>query len=90
MLVEFRSDNFDRELFDVSIGFSASIHYSPLPRKECKLGLDMTKKTIQSPNFPDSYDNNLTCKWLISVPHGSHIILEFLQFNVGLFDNFNI
>ena len=78
MLVEFRSDSI-RE----GIGFSATIHYSPLPSKDCEVGLDMTKKTIQSPNYPDSYDNNLSCKWLISVPHGSHIILEFLQLDVG-------
>ena len=77
MLVEFRSDNVIEE-----IGFSSSIYYSPLPSKECEKGLDMTMKTIQSPNHPDMYDNNLACKWLISVSHGSHITLEFLQFNV--------
>ena len=85
MLVEFRSGDFNE-----GDGFSASIHYSPLPSKECEVGLDMTKKTIQSPNYPDSYDNNLSCKWLISVPHGSHITLKFLQLDVGLFGNFNI
>ena len=42
MLVEFRSD--DTYEWD---GFSASIHYSPMPRKECQKGLDMTEKTIQ-------------------------------------------
>ena len=78
MLVEFRSDDVGEQE-----GFSAFIHYSSLPRKECEVGLDMTKKTIQSPNYPDSYNNNLSCKWLISVPHGSHIILEFLQLDVG-------
>ena len=77
MLVEFRSDEDDR--------FSASIHYSPLPSKECEIGLDMTKKTIQSPNYPDSYDNNLVCKWLISVCHGSHITLKYLQLDVGFY-----
>ena len=77
MLVEFRSDGHLEDL-----GFSASIHYSPLPRKECKNGLNMTMKTIQSPNYPDSYDNNLACKWLISVPYGSYITLNFLQFDV--------
>ena len=85
MLVEFRSDDFLSW-----IGFSAFIHYSPVPSKECEAGLDMTKKTIQSPNYPDSYDNNLSCKWLISVPHGSHITLKFLQLDVGFFGNFNI
>ena len=85
MLVEFRSDDFAEWH-----GFSAFIHYSPLPSKDCEVGLDMTKKTIQSPNYPDSYDNNLSCKWLISVPHGSHITLKFLQLDVGFFGNFNI
>ena len=80
MLVEFRSDDV-REY----IGFSASIHYSPLPSKECEKGLDMTIKTIQSPNYPDSYDNKMACKWLISVPHGSHITLKFLHFDVIFF-----
>ena len=80
MLVEFRSDDVNEE-----IGFSAFIHYSPLPNKQCEKGLDMTMKTLQSPNYPDSYDNNLVCKWLISVPHGSHITLKFLQFDVSFF-----
>ena len=77
MLVEFRSDEHGE-----GIGFLASIHYSPLPNKECEKGLDMAMKTIQSPNYPDSYDNDLSCKWLISVPHGSHITLKLLHFDV--------
>ena len=78
ILVEFRSDDISQWY-----GFSTSIQYSPLPSKECEGGLDMTMKTIQSPNYPDSYDNNLSCKWLISVPHGSHITLRLLQLDVG-------
>ena len=85
MLVEFRSDDGDERE-----GFSASIHYSPLPNKECELGLDMTKKTIQSPNYPGSYNNNLTCKWLISVPRGSHITLKFSEFDVGFLERISI
>ena len=80
MLLEFRSDDVRED-----IGFSAFIHYSPLPSKECEKGLDMTMKTIQSPNYPDLYDNNLSCKWLISVPDGSHITLKFVQFDVRFF-----
>ena len=82
MLVEFRSDDIMRSY---DFGFSASIHYSPLPSKACEKGLYMTMKTIQSPNYSYSYDNNLSCKWLISVPHGSHITLKFLQFDVSFF-----
>ena len=80
MLVEFTSDDYVEK-----IGFSASIHYSPLPSQECEKGLDMTMKTIQSPNYPDSYDNILSCKWLISVQHGLHITLIFSQFDVRFF-----
>ena len=80
MLVEFISGDVNE-----GVGFSAFIHYSPLPIKACENGLDMSKKTIQSPNYPDSYNNNLTCKWLISVSHGSHITLRFLQFDVRFF-----
>ena len=79
MLIEFRSDAF-RQF--ISNGFSASILYSPLPSIKCVKGLDMTMKTIQSPNYPDSYNNNVDCKWLISVPYGYHITLKFLQFEV--------
>lgn len=89
MLIEFRSDDVNFGISEIN-GFSTSIHYSPLPSKKCEAGLDMTKKTIQSPNYPDSYDNNLTCKWLISVPYSSDITLKFLQLDVGLFGNFNI
>ena len=86
MLVEFRSDDireFDFDIFDLEFnGFSASIHYLPLPSKQCEMGLNMIMKTIQSPNYPNWYDNNLACKWLISVPHGSHITLIFTTFDV--------
>ena len=85
MLVEFRSD----DAFELD-GFSTSIHYSPLPSRECQKGLDMTKKTIQSPKYSDSYDKNMVCKWLISVPYDSHITLKFLQLDVGFYSNFNI
>ena len=90
MLVEFRSAQIRSVMYWFGNGFSASIHYLPLPRRECEAGLDMTKKTIQSPNYPNLYENNLSCKWLISVPHGSHITLTFLQLDVGFFGNFNI
>ena len=81
MIVEFRSDD-QRQYHGEGIGFSLSIHFSTLPGQECEKGLDLTTKTIQSPNYPDLYDHNLSCKWLISVPHGYHITLKFLHFDV--------
>ena len=85
MLVEFRSDIEDLYYgFPVGeFGFSASIHYPPIENKLCEKGLNITLKTIQSPNYPHLYDSNLLCKWLIYVPHGSHITLKFTQFEVG-------
>ena len=82
MLVEFISDDFLQ-----SMGFSASIHYSTLPNKLCEKGLNMAMKTLQSPNYPNVYENDLNCKWLISVPHGFYITLKFLQFDVRFFRN---
>ena len=84
MLVEFRSDGFRSAYthIDELFGFSASLIYSPLPSNQCEKGMEMTKKTIQSPNYPDLYNNNLVCKWLISVPDRSHITLKFLLFDV--------
>ena len=77
MMVEFKSD----DVWE-GIGFSASIYYTPLPSKKCEAGLNMTMKSIQSPNYPNFYDNNMACKWLISVPYDSHITLRFLEFDV--------
>ena len=79
MLVEFKTDGVQRE----ETGFSAVIHYSLLPSKECKTGLNMNKKTIQSPNYPNLYDNNMSCEWLISVPHGCYITLKIMIFDVS-------
>ena len=80
MIVIFRADHFTEE-----IGFSASIHYSPMPSKECETGLDVTEKRIQSPNYPLLYNNNIKCKWLITVPFGLHITLKFLEIAVRFF-----
>ena len=84
MLVEFRSDDFLQ-----SMGFSASIHYSTLPNKLCEKGLNMAMKTLQSPNYPNVYENDLNCKWLISIPHGFYITLKFLQFDVRFLKKFD-
>ena len=78
MLVEFRSD----DVWEY-VGFAASIHYSPLTSKECDKGLKV--KTIQTPSYPGLYENDVSCKWLITVSHGSHITLQFLQFDVRIF-----
>ena len=38
--------------------------------------------TILSPNYPNNYDNNLGCEWLITVAEGHTVELTFNTFNV--------
>lgn len=33
--------------------------------------------TIQSPNFPNNYEAEHDCSWIISVPRGNHVLLSF-------------
>ena len=84
MLVKFISDGilFLPVSTHILIGFSAFIRYLPLPSELCQKGVNMTMGTIQSPNYPYLYQNDLECKWLITVPHHSYITLTFLQIDV--------
>ena len=78
MMVEFRSD--DTIEFK---GFSASIQFTQLPSSQiCESWLDMDNKTLQSPNYPNTYDNIDSCHWLITVRHRCHIELKFHVFDV--------
>ena len=80
MMVEFITD--DKWEFR---GFDAAIDYLPVPSQQCELWLDMNVKMIKSPNYPNSYDNNILCKWLITVQHGFYITLNFQEFDVRIF-----
>ena len=77
MIVEFKSDDSKEH-----IGFSANIHFTPIPIKECELWLDLYKKDFKSPNYPQPYHNSRNCTWLITVEHDYHITLDFLEFYV--------
>ena len=76
-MVEFNSD-YNLE----ASGFSAFLKYVKMPSNECELWLDMEKRIIKSLNYPNTYGNNILCKWLITVEHGFHIILQFSDFEV--------
>ena len=79
MLVEFRSD----EEY-VYKGFSATIQFTELHNSQkCDSWLDMKKKTLLSPNYPQIYDKNISCTWLITVRHGLHITLDLIEFDVS-------
>ena len=78
MMIEFRSDDWSE-----SPGFSASIQFTTQSQSQiCESSLDMNKKTLLSPNYPNSYNNNISCYWLITVRHGFHIELKFQEFDV--------
>ena len=77
LIVEFNSD-YNLEMS----GFSAFMKYVKMSSNECELCLDMEKRTIKSPNYPNTYGNNMLCKWLITVEHGFHILLQFSEFEV--------
>lgn len=38
--------------------------------------------TIQSPNYPNEYDNDLNCEWLYKTTSGQHLSLHFQNFEV--------
>ena len=82
MNVEFISD----EYLEYK-GFSAHIHFTPFPNKECEYWLDMDKKIFKSPNYPQTYQNTKICHWLITGHHDSHLSLNFIELYVRLSNN---
>ena len=80
IMVEFKSDNHLEY-----IGFSATIQFNLLNKTKCESWMDMNDKMLQSPSFPNSYGNNIFCNHLITVKPAFHIILDFLEFDVGFY-----
>ena len=80
MIVEFKSDDTSEYT-----GFSLSIQFTPFQNDMCESCLDMEQKILKSPNYPNSYENNVTCYWIITAQHGLHIKLELQEFNVKYF-----
>ena len=37
---------------------------------------------IESPNYPDNYDDDLDCQWIITVAESNFIELELLFFDL--------
>lgn len=53
-----------------------------LTAKECGGVLTEPQKTIQSPGFPEEYQDEQICYWHIRVRLGQRIHLRFLEFDV--------
>ena len=78
MNIEFKSDDLWKNK-----GFSTNIFFTPIPNKECESWLDMNKKILKSPNYPQPYHNSKKCSWLITVDHDYHITLNIIELYVG-------
>ena len=79
MNIEFKSDGVWEQK-----GFSANIYFTPNPNIECQSWLDMNKKVLKSPNYPELYHNSMKCSWLITVGHDYHITLNLNELHVRL------
>ena len=78
MVVDFKSDNEALEF----TGFSATIHFTLSQNKKCESWMDMNNGMLESPNYPNSYGNDIFCNHLITVQPGFHITLDFHEFEV--------
>ena len=77
MNIEFKSD----DAWEYK-GFSAIIYFIPILNKECESWLDMKKKILNSPNYPQEHHRSIKCNWLITADHDSYITLNFLELYV--------
>ena len=77
MNIEFRSDDVREKK-----GFSETIYFTRIPNRECESWLDMNKKTLKSPNYPQEYHNYKKCSWLITIDNDYHITLDVGEFYV--------
>ena len=77
MSIDFKSDDIGK-----NIGFSAIIYFTPIPNKECDSWLDMNKKILISPNYPQTHHYSMKCIWLITVDHDYHITLDLSELYV--------
>ena len=48
-----------------------------LSANECGGELNGESGQLKSPNYPNDYGNNKDCEWVINVPAGSTVTLEF-------------
>ena len=48
----------------------------------CGGTLTGTEGTVTSPNYPDSYNHNEDCVWIITVPDSDNVVLQFNHFGL--------
>ncbi|XP_062981165.1 CUB and sushi domain-containing protein 1 [Elgaria multicarinata webbii] len=62
----------------------------PFPKCEAPCGYNVTSQngTVYSPGFPDEYPNSKDCTWLISVPQGHGIYINFTLLQTELVNDY--
>ncbi|GFR79053.1 cubilin [Elysia marginata] len=64
-------------------GFRA--HWYTIP--ECKQNLTGNEGSLQSPYYPDNYDNNMECVWTITADPGTQVTLTFSYLNLQTYSS---
>ena len=59
-----------------------SLEKRAAPDYDCGGIIDSPGEIIKSPNFPNNYDNNIECRWVIAFTHRDHIRLTFTEFEL--------
>ncbi|KFM76021.1 Cubilin, partial [Stegodyphus mimosarum] len=77
MVVHFSSDSFIN-----GRGFKASFRKLDAGTSGCGGRFTAAESTILSPNFPDPYNVNDECEWLIETSFGHRVELEFYDFEI--------
>jgi len=57
---------------------------APTNESNCSEALVGSSGTLQSPNYPANYDNNLNCETQIAVPEGEIIFVNFETFDIEM------
>ena len=73
----------------IFVHFSTNVSHNRAPiminhHPFCEEWIDLNANTLKSPNYPNAYDNNVTCVWEITTSIEKYINLNFLTFNVNM------
>ena len=58
-------------------GTELEVGQENLYEDHCQYWMDLQKKQLTSPNYPDEYDPNTVCKWNLTTEKESYISLDF-------------
>ena len=53
--------------------------------EHCQEWLDLENGILTSPNYPNSYPNNVECSWTITALHNQTVAIQFLDFEVNTY-----